>query len=388
MPQLLRDDFLPFSRPKLGEEEKRAVLAVLDSGWLTTGQRAREFEEMFRSYIGARYAIAVNSCTAALHLSLLALNVGPGDEVITTPFTFAATGNTIVHCGALPVFVDIDPLTFNLAPDGLEKKISSRTKAIVAVHFAGQACEMERITALAAKHKIALVEDAAHAVGTEYKRIKAGRFGQTGCFSFYPTKTITTGEGGMITTDDDALAKRCRQLALHGISLSAWQRYSDKGQWFYQIDEAGFKYNLSDVQAAIGIQQLKKVESFIAAREKYARLYDDGLHDVDYVQVQRVQPHHRHSRHLYPVLIDASKGPERDVFIEKMKTRKIGTSVHFIPLHLHPLYQRSFGYRDGDFPVAERIYRAIVSLPLYPSMTEQDVGYVIDSIQAIARGGC
>lgn len=377
----MRDTFLPFGLPLVGNEEKQEILDVLESGWLTTGPRTKLFEHKFAEYIGAKHAVAVNSCTAALHLSLLSCGVTVGDEVITSPFTFAATGNTIVHCGARPVFADIDPVTCNIDPEKIEKHITSRTKALIVVHYAGQPCDMDRIQEITKRHGLKLIEDAAHAVGTEYHGVKVGTFGDTACFSFYPTKTMTTGEGGMITTNDDSIADMCRVLALHGISKDAWQRYSDKGNWYYEIMYPGFKYNMSDLQAALGIHQLDRLDEFITIRERYARRFDVGLAEIPWIDLPLVGTNIRHSWHLYPIRIKSGFGITRDELITKLREKNIGASVHFIPLHLHPYYAKTYGYKRGDYPFAEAVFESILSLPLYPKMDPSDIDYVIDSIK-------
>ena len=365
---------MPYNLPSIGEEEISGVVDTLRSGWLTMGPRTIEFERLIAEYTGSKNAIAVNSCTAALHLSLLCLEIGRGDEVITTPFTFAATGNTIVNAGAKPVFVDIKKDTYNIDPEKIEERITPNTKAIIPVHYAGQACDIMAIRDIAEDHGLFVIEDAAHAIGSEYDCKKIGSFGTTTCFSFYATKNMTTGEGGAITTEDDALADRLRVMRLHGISKDAWNRYSEKGKWYYQIENAGWKYNMTDIQAALGIPQIKKLDSFIETRRKYANLYNNRLKEINGVITPFEDPRAKHIYHLYPLLLD---GYNRDKFIENMNDKGIGCSVHFIPLHMHPLY-RSMGFKKGDYPHAEWVYEREVSLPLYPKMTPDDMDYVIN----------
>jgi len=371
--------FLPYNQPTIEDEEIAEVVETLRSGWLTMGPKTIELEGLISNYTGARQAVAVNSCTAALHLSLIALGIGCGDEVITTPFTFAATGNTILNVGARPVFVDIKKDTFNIDPEKIEEKITSNTRAIVPVHYAGQSCDIKAVLDIARDHNLHVIEDAAHAIGSEYDGKKIGTFGTTTCFSFYVTKNMTTGEGGAITTDDEALADRLRIMRLHGISKDAWNRYSEKGKWYYEIESAGWKCNMTDIQASLGIPQIKKLEGFIELRRRYAHIYSRTLGELRGVITPYEDPRALHIYHLYPMLLE---GYSRDSFIEEMNKRGIGCSVHFIPLHLHPLY-RSMGFREGDYPNAEWVYKREVSLPLYPRMTPEDLDRVITSVQDI-----
>ncbi|HHT9117298.1 MAG TPA: DegT/DnrJ/EryC1/StrS family aminotransferase [Candidatus Hypogeohydataceae bacterium YC38] len=379
--ETVRKTFLPFCLPSIGEAEKKEVLDTLGSGWITTGPKTKKFEENFRNYIGSQHAIAVSSCTAALHLALAALDIGPGDEVITSPFTFAATANVVEHCGARPVFVDIERETYNIDPDLIEAKITPATRAIMVVHYAGHPCEMEKIRHIATGHHLHIIEDAAHALGSEYRGKKAGTLGDVGCFSFYPTKSITTGEGGMVTCQDSALAEKIRIMSLHGISKDAWKRYSANGSWFYEVTYAGFKYNMTDIQASLGIHQLDRLEDFITARQCLASLYDEAFSGREELTLPVARKGIRHAKHLYTVLLNLGKlSVDRAEFIQKLQEENIGTSVHFIPLHLHPYYRQRYGYRKGDFPVAEDVYERIVSLPLYPMLTEEDVEYVIRAV--------
>ncbi len=373
--------FLPYNQPTIGEEEIAGVVDTLRSGWLTMGPKTLELERLIAEYTGASHAVAVSSCTAALHLSLIALGIGCGDEVITTPFTFAATGNTIVNAGARPVFVDIRKDTYNIDPEKIEERITPRTRAIIPVHYAGQSCEIKAILDIAEDRGLFVIEDAAHAIGSEYDGRKIGTFGTTTCFSFYATKNMTTGEGGAITTADEALADRLRVLRLHGISKDAWNRYSEKGKWYYEIEDAGWKYNMTDVQAAMGLPQIKKLDGFIDVRRKYANIYNNSLREVEGLITPFEDPRAKHIYHLYPLLLD---GYDRGRFMEEMNEKGIGCSVHFIPLHLHPFY-RSMGFEKGDYPNAEWVYEREVSLPLYPKMTLEDVDYVMDTVREVIR---
>jgi dTDP-4-amino-4,6-dideoxygalactose transaminase len=367
--------FLPYNLPLIGEEEIKSITDVLRSGWLTMGPRTLEFEKLIADYVGSKYAVAVNSCTAALHLSLLSLGIGKGDEVITSPFTFAATGNTIIHAGAKPVFVDIRKDTYNIDPDKIEARITPSTKAIMPVHYAGQSCDIKVILDIASDHDLFVIEDAAHAIGSEYDDRKIGSFGDTTCFSFYATKNMTTGEGGAITTDSEDLSNKLRTFRLHGISKDAWNRYSEKGKWYYEIESAGWKYNMTDIQAAIGIPQIKKLDDFIKIRIKYAKIYSEMFSGLD-VTVPYENPRAKHIYHLYPLLLNSYNRVE---FIEEMNKKGIGVSVHFIPLHLHPLYAQ-MGFKKGDYPVTEWVYEREVSLPLYPKMTESQVFRVVNAV--------
>lgn len=382
--KLVRTDFLPFSLPSIGDEEIEEVISTLKSGWITTGKKTKFFEGRFKAYIECEHAIALSSCTAALHLALVAAGIGKGDEVITTPFTFAATGEVIIYAGATPVFVDIEKDTYNIDPDKIEDVITSRTKAIIPVHYAGQPCDMDRILKIALEDDLIIIEDAAHALGAKYKEKRVGTIGDITAFSFYATKNLTTAEGGMVTTNNSEYADRIRILSLHGMSRDAWRRYGDKGSWYYEILDVGYKYNMTDIQASLGIHQLTKFEQFQDIRRKYAELYTGELKGIEGVTTPYVRSDVQHAWHLYTILIDEPViGIDRARFIEKLNRENIGTSVHFIPLHLHPYYRRAYGYRRGDFPNAEYIYDRIISLPLYPSMSEDDVGDVINAIKKI-----
>ena len=382
----VRETPLLFARPSIGEEEIASVCETLRSGWLTTGPKTKLFEQKFGQYVGAANSIAVNSCTAALHVSLAALGVGAGDEVITTPLTFTSTANVAVHLGAKPVFADIDE-TGNIDPQKIAKAITSNTKAIIPVHYSGAACDMDAIMRLANEKRIAVVEDAAHAAGTEYKHKRIGSL-QTAsaCFSFYATKNLATGEGGMICTPDAQLAAKMRRLALHGMSKDAWNRYTDKGSWYYEITEAGFKDNMTDIAAAIGLEQLAKLDAMNAQREKIASQYNTEFSKIPELKIPVVKSFTtKHSWHLYPLRLELGKlKANRAQFIDALKTEGILASVHFIPVHLHPFYRNKYGFKPGDFPNAEAFYNAEVSLPLFPSMTQQDTQDVIDAVKKLA----
>ncbi|MCD6476847.1 MAG: UDP-4-amino-4,6-dideoxy-N-acetyl-beta-L-altrosamine transaminase [Candidatus Aenigmarchaeota archaeon] len=373
----MENKFLPFSQPLIEKDEIDEVIDTLKSGWLTMGKKTIEFEKLISEYIGCKYAIVVNSCTAALHLSLLALNIGPGDEVITSPYTFASTGNMIIQTGAKPIFVDIKKDTYNIDPEKIREAITPKTKAIIPMHFAGQACDMKEIQKIAKEYDLHIIEDAAHAIGAEYNNKKIGSESELCCFSFYPIKNITTGEGGAIVTNNDKFVDRLKKLRLHGISKDAWKRY-DMGNWYYEIEECGWKYNITDIQSAIGIHQIKKLNNFIRIRNSYAKMYNDAFSDLD-VTIPFKKKNVKHAYHLYALLVN-----NRDKFIEKMKKKNIYCTVNFIPLHLHPLYKK-LGYKEGDFPIAEFIYKKEVSLPLYPKMTKDDITRVIQAVREIVN---
>lgn len=386
----VRKQYLPFAAPTIGEEEIAEVVETLRGGWLTTGPRARRFEEEFASYVGARHAVAVNSCTAALHLALEAAGVGPGDEVITTPMTFAATGEVIRYLGAKAAFVDIDPITMNIDAEAIPDVLSNcrNPKAILPVHIAGLASDMDVIMQIAASQDLRVIEDAAHTLPTRYKGRMIGSFGDITCFSFYSTKTLTTGEGGMATTDNEEFAERMRVMSLHGISKDAWKRYTVAGSWYYEILAPGFKYNMPDIMAALGLVQLRRVEEFHRRRSAIAARYTTAFCELgDQLETPADAPSDgQHAWHLYVLKLRLDRLTiDRDVFIEEMKKRNIGCSVHFIPLHLHPYYEKTFGYTPGDFPRALATYKRIVSLPIYPKMTDDDVEDVIAAVSDICR---
>ncbi len=388
----LKQHRIPFALPTIGEEEIESVVETLRSGWLTTGPKVKRFEAQFAERIGVKHAIAVGSATAALELALEAIGISPGDEVLVPTMTFASTAEVVVHLGAKPVLLDCRPDTLNLDPDRIESRITPRTKAIVPVHYGGQPCEMDRIVAVAEAHRLSLIEDAAHALPARYGDRVIGTIGDATCFSFYATKTITTGEGGMIATDDDALAERVRIMTLHGISKDAWKRFSAEGSWYYEILGPGYKFNMTDVAASLGIHQLGRCEHFWKVRQRYAGMYDEGLSDVPEVTTPAVELNVQHAWHLYVIQLELDRLEiDRSEFIRQLAAAGIGTSVHYMPLHMHPYYRETFGYQPDDLPVARAVYERIVSLPIYPRMSEEDVGYVIDNVRRIAaenrRGG-
>ncbi len=380
--------FLPFSRPALGEEEVRAVVDCLRSGWITTGPRTREFEEKFAAYVGARHALAVTSGTAGEHLALLALGIGPGDEVVTSPMTWTSTVNIVELVGARPVFVDIEPDTRNLDPAKLRASITGKTRAIVPVHFAGLPCDMDAIGTIAAERGIPVIEDAAHAAGSTYRGRPIGSLSLLSIFSFHAIKNLTTGEGGMITTDDGALADRIRLLRFHGITRDSWQRQGAGAGAAYDVLVPGFKYNLTDIQSAIGVVQLARLDALNARREILARRYLDALAGVEEIRLPAAGAGYpaRHAWHLFTILVDADRlTVDRFGFMEAMKRENIGTGLHFLAVHLQPHYRTRYGYAPGDFPEAERVSERIVSLPLFPGMTEADVDDVARAVKKVVR---
>ena len=374
------DHFIPFSPPLIGEEEKSEMLDTLESGWITTGPKTEAFEAAMCEYVGVGHAVAVNSCTAALHLSLVAAGIESGDEVIMSPYTFASTGHVALYLGAKPVFVDVEPDTYNIDPGKIEAKITSRTKAIVPVHYGGHPCDMEFIEQIGKERNLVIIEDAAHAIGAEYNGVRVGGSGNLTCFSFYATKNLTTGEGGMVVCDDEEVAGRMRILSMYGISdaRKIWKRYAPKGSWYYDIVELGFKCNMMDIQAALGLPQLRKLDEFNARRMHLAGIYDGILGANPAIQRPTVRSNVVSAWHLYPILVP--EDVERDATIEDLKERNIGTSVLFQPLHLHSYYARELGVQEGDFPVAEEVYRRVICLPVSPRATDDEIHYVAETV--------
>ncbi|OIR61509.1 UDP-4-amino-4,6-dideoxy-N-acetyl-beta-L-altrosamine transaminase [Bacillus sp. FMQ74] len=383
-----RNHFLPYSLPLIGKEEIQEVTETLESGWLSKGPKVQQFEKEFAAFVGAKHAVAVNSCTAALFLALKAKGIGPGDEVITSPLTFSSTANTIIHTGATPVFADIDENTLNIDPVKLEAAVTPRTKAVVPVHFGGQSCDMDAILAIAQNHGLFVLEDAAHAVYTTYKQRMIGSIGDATAFSFYATKNLATGEGGMLTTDDEELADKIRVLSLHGMSKAAWNRYSSNGSWYYEVESPGYKMNMFDLQAALGLHQLKRLDNMQKRREEIAGRYQAAFQQIPGLITPFVHDDGRHAWHLYVLQVDEKKaGVTRGEMITALKDKyNIGTSVHFIPVHIHPYYQKQFGFKESDFPNAMNYYKRTLSLPLYPSMSDDDVHDVIEAVRDIVKG--
>lgn len=378
-----RDSLLVFGAPLLQDEDIEEVIACLRSGWIGTGPRVARFEEMFREYKGSREAVALSSCTAALHLALVGLELGPGDEVLLPALTFVATANAVTHAGATPVFVDVDRVTQNVTAAAIEAAIGPRTRAVIVVHFAGRPCEMDAIVEVCQRRRLRLIEDCAHAIETEYHGRRAGTFGDVGCFSFYATKNVTTGEGGMLVTDDERLAARVRQLALHGMSKDAWKRFSDKRHVHYDVVEAGFKYNMMDLQAAMAIHQLPRIDAYWSRRCEIWERYREALADLPLGLPAPEEPQTRHARHLFTLIVDAARcGTSRDALLDGMIDRKIGVGVHYRALHLHPYYCERSSPRPGSLPNAEWISERTASIPLSPKLTDADVADVIEAVRS------
>jgi dTDP-4-amino-4,6-dideoxygalactose transaminase len=383
----MRDTFLPFARPSIGEAEISEVADTLRSGWITTGPKVEKFTAAFADYVGGRFAVPVSSATAGLHVALMALDVGPGDEVITTPMTFVATLNTIVHCGAVPVLADIDASTLNIRVEEIEKKITSRTKAIVPVHYVGQPVDLDPILGLAASRGLAVLEDAAHAVGAEYKGRRIGSFPTTSVFSFHPNKNMTTGEGGMVVTEEESVFEKASLLKFHGMDKESWKRFAKTGSPRYDVAIPGYKYNMMDIQAALGLHQLLRLDGFLAERERLAARYDAALSGmVGLILPQRVPYPVRHAWHLYTPLVDMDRLTiDRDRFLSELKARNIGTGLHYTAAHEFSYYASRFGWRPEDFPEAHFVSERIVSLPLFPGLTDSDQDDVVEAIRDVLR---
>ena len=380
----MRSNYLVFGQPIIEQEEIDEIIHTLKSGWIGTGPKVAQFESDFKNYIGSKYAIAVSSCTAGLHLSALAMGVKQGDEVIVPTMTFAATANAVVHTSAKPVFVDVDKYQMTIDVKDVRKKITSKTKAIIPVHFAGRACDIREIEKIADEHNLKIIHDAAHAVETEYEGKKIGCFGDITNFSFYVTKNITTAEGGMITTDDEEIAQKLKIYALHGMSKDAWKRFSDDGYKHYEVIYPGYKYNMTDLQAAIGIQQLKKVNRFAKRRREIWNRYKKELANLPIILPPEPASNTTHALHLFIIMIDTEKTKiTRDELISRLHRKNIGTGVHYIALHLQPYYREIYRYERGDFPNADFISERTLSIPFSAKLTDEDVGDVIQSLKEI-----
>jgi len=376
--------YIPFHLPSIGDEEIDEVVDTLKSGWITTGPKTFQFEKMMADYVGTPYAVAVSSCTAGLHLALMAKGVGPGDQVITTPLTFAATAEVILHTGSQPVFVDVEEDGFNIDAEQIERAITPASKVVMPVHFAGEPCRMDEILDISQRHDLTVIEDAAHALGAAYHGKPIGSLSDATVFSFYATKNLTTGEGGMCCTADQAYAEKIRRLSLHGLSRDAWTRYAKGGSWYYEIMDAGFKYNLTDIQASLGLQQLKKFPSLQQKRYELVEAYRYHLAEIDELQLPPEPVGIHHAWHLFVIRLRSRLlGIDREQFIQALHENGIGTSVHFIPLHLHPYYKKKFGFKRGDFPHAEAAYDHAISLPLYPQLATGAVEHITQVIKSL-----
>ena len=382
----MRKDFLIFGSPKIEQEEIDEVVDSLKSGWISTGPKVAKFEALFKDYIGSKHALALNSCTAGLHLSMIVAGLKPGDEVITTPMTFGATGNSIIHSGAKPVFVDISLPTMNIDPCKIEEKITPKTKAILPVHFAGRPCNMKIIKEVAQKHQLTIIEDAAHAIEATYHGQKIGTIGDLTVFSFYVTKNLVTGEGGMITTDNDTYAEKIQTYALHGMSRGAWKRYSDEGFKHYGIVYPGFKYNMMDIQASLGIHQLKRIENYYKLRKEIWQRYDEAFCNLPLDTPPPPEENTRHAYHLYTILLRLEElNTDRDTIQQALFEENIGTGIHFISLHLHPYYQKTFGFKKDDFPNAAYVSERTISLPFSSKLSDEDVDDVIKTVTKVLK---
>jgi dTDP-4-amino-4,6-dideoxygalactose transaminase len=384
----MRKEFLVFGSPAIEETEVAEVVDSLRSGWLGTGPKVARFEKDFGNYKGVNesHVAAVNSGTAALHLSMIAAGVGSGDEIITTALTFCSTVNAIIHAGAMPVLADINPQTMNIEPAEIRSKITSRTRAVLPVHFAGRCCDMDPIMEIANRYDLRVIEDCAHSIESEYKGKKAGTFGDFGCFSFYVTKNVITGEGGMVLAKNVKDIARVKVLALHGMSKDAWRRFSDEGYKHYYVTECGFKYNMMDLQAAIGIHQLKRVRKNWIRRQEIWNYYQEAFADLPVTRPAGPEPNTKHGYHLYTLLIDEDRtGINRDIFLNEMRRQNIGVGVHYLSIPQHPYYQEAFGWKPESYPNAMRVGMQTVSLPLSAKLSEEEVADVVNSVKAILK---
>lgn len=380
-----RQMFLPFSPPDLGEDEIAEVVSTLRTGWITTGPKTKQFETEFARFLGARGALALNSCTAGLHVALATLGIGEGDEVITTPMTFAASANVIEHVRARPVLVDVQSDTLNIDPEAIERAITPRTRAILPVHYAGHPVDLDAIDAIARPRAINVIEDAAHALPATFRGQPIGSGGNPVAFSFYATKNLTTGEGGMLSGDPEFL-DRARMFSLHGMSRDAWSRYAKGGNWFYEIITPGFKYNMTDLQAALGLVQLRRLEGFMAKRRAIVAAYNEAFAEEGVLECPVEREYVGHAWHLYVLRLHLDRLKiDRAQFITELANRQIGASVHFIPLHVHPFYRDRYGFTPSSFPVAFDGYNRMLSLPLNTTLTSADVGHVVDAVKDIIK---
>jgi perosamine synthetase len=377
-------DFIPFHKPFQDESEVNEVIDTIRSGWWTTGPKTKKFENEFKSYLGCSNSLAVSSWTAAAHLALEAIGLKPGDEVIVPAMTFTSTAEIVCYFGAVPVIVDVQRDTFNIDPVQVEKAITNKTKAIIPVHFGGQPCDLDELTDLAASNNIKIVEDAAHALPAVYKGRKIGTISDVTCFSFYATKTLATGEGGMICTEDEGIAKRCSIMRLHGINSDAWKRYTSEGSWYYEVIAPGYKYNFTDIQAGLGLAQLKKIELLHRLRKEISEKYDSGFETNALIRTHKIRKDRNSAYHLYPIEIEIAKMTiDRARFVNELKDSGVGASVHFIPLYRHPFYRDTFKLKADNYPNSESIYSRIISLPIWPGMSDYQIEKVIGVVNGL-----
>ena len=378
--------FIPFHRPYISDDEIAEVTEAIRSGWWTTGPKTLKFENEFRAYIGTSNAVAVNSWTAAAHLALEAIGLKAGDEVIVPAMTFTACAEIVCYFNAKPVIVDIQRDTYNIDPEEIERHITKNTKAIIPVHYGGHPCDMDEIIDIAKRHNLHIIEDAAHALPSFYKGKIVGTLSDVTCFSFYATKTLATGEGGMICTEDEEIAKRCSIMRLHGINSDAWKRYTEEGSWYYEVIAPGYKYNFTDIQAGLGLAQLKKVDEMHKKRKEIFDLYNEGFKNNELIKLYRIKEDRVSSYHLYPVELNVKRLKiSRSKFIEELKETGIGVSVHFIPLYRHPYYQKTFDLKIEDYPVSELVYPEIITLPIWPGMKISQIEQVIDKVNSLMK---
>jgi len=381
-----RKSYLIFGSPLIEEPEIQEVVKTLRSGWLGTGPKVEKFEDIFKEYTGAKFAMALNSCTAGLHLSMLVSGIGNGDEVITTPLTFCSTANAIIHTGATPIFVDVEKETMNIDPVRIEKAVTPRTKAIIPVHIAGRPCNMDAIMDIAKRHNLIVIEDAAHCIEGWYKGKKIGNIGDITCFSFYVTKNIVTGEGGMVTTNKEVWADKIKMCGLHGLSKDAWRRYSDEGFVHYHVIFPGFKYNMMDIQASLGIHQMKRIDKYLKRRQEIWEMYNEAFSDLTVICPSELEKNTVHARHLYALLIDIDNiKKSRDDIQQALHKLNIGTGIHFISLHLHDYYRKTYGFKPDDFPNAKFISERTISIPLSAKLSDEDVEDVINATTEVIR---
>ena len=375
----MKNDFLLFHKPFISEEEVDEIVDTVRSGWISMGPKTIRFENNFNDYIGVKKSVAVSSWTAAGHLSLEAFGINEGDEVILPTMTFPATAEIVCYFKAKPVMVDVDEDTLNISLEAIEKAITPKTKAIIPVHYAGQPCDLDEIHAIAKKHNLKVLEDAAHALPAKYKGKKIGTISDVTCFSFYATKTLSTGEGGMVCTNDEEIAERVKIMRLHGINRDAWKRYTESGSWYYEVVAPGYKYNFTDLQASLGLPQLKKVDAMWDSRKRIAAKYTEALKDLDIIQLHTIKPDRDSSWHLFPIRLYLDRlTKNRAQIINELREKNVGVGVHFMPVHQHLYYSETFNLSDAEYPVASAAFPRLMSLPIYPGMTDDNVDKVID----------